>query len=146
MSSAQALSFIAPEEEADARAFIQEHLGFEAPRPCGYHIAVKLYIRGDDVKKFVDDAGNEMLIEVPDVVAVEDRYRSCTALVLAVGPDSYKGKRFEESGPWCKVGDWVVIPRNEGTQLNYRGTIIQVLPDDRVLMTVEDPSHVTKEY
>lgn len=142
----ECLSFIAPDEEVDAAKFIEEHLGFPPPRTCGYHLSVKVYIRGKDVKSFVDNNGNKTLIEIPDVVGVEDRYRSCTALVLSMGPDSYKGKRFEDSGPWCKVGDWIVIPRNEGTQLNYRGTIIQVIPDDRVLMVVEDPSHVTKEY
>jgi len=46
--------------------------------------------------------------------------------------------------PWCQVGDWVVIPRHEGTLINYRGVPMMFMPDDRILAVVEDPSYVTR--
>ncbi len=133
-----------PQEEDEAKEAIEKYLGFPPPRMAGYHLAVKLFIRSEDIRQFTDETGNKMLIEVPDEVGVNDRYRSCTALVVSMGPDAYKGKRFEGSGPWCKVGDWVVIPRNEGTQIQYRGYTMHFIPDDRVLAIVEDPTYVVK--
>lgn len=147
------LSFIEPQEEEEACKFIEEHLGFEPPRPSGYHMAVKLYIRSEDVHQLKDENGNPILdadgkpkyIAIPDSVTAHDKWRSCTALVVAQGPECYQSPRFMRTGPWCKVGDWVVIPRNEGVQINYRGIPMQLIPDDRVLAVVSDPSYVTRD-
>ena len=57
------LSFIAPHEKLDAIKFVEEHLGFTPPRMAGYHLAVKIYIRGQDVKKYLDSDGKKMLID-----------------------------------------------------------------------------------
>ena len=65
-------------------------------------------------------------------------------IVLALGPDCYKGERFQHSGPWCKVGDWVIIPRNEGTQFLYNEIPVHLLPDDRILTVIPDPTVVRR--
>lgn len=147
------LSFIEDTEVETANKFIEEHLGFEPPRTTGWHMAVKLYVREKDVHQIKDDEGNPILgsngkpiyIELPESVRAHDKYRSCTALVVSQGPDCYKDERYKEAGPWCKVGDWVVIPRNEGTQINYRGIPMQIIPEDRVLAIIEDPTYVTRD-
>lgn len=147
------LSFIDPQEEQEAKSIIAKHLGFEPPRMAGYHMAVKIYIRAEDVHVMTDETGEPIIgddgkakyIALPDMVTAHDKFRNCTALVVSMGPDCYTGDRFKDSGPWCKVGDWVVIPRNEGTQVNYRGIPMQFIPDDRVLAIVEDPSYVTRD-
>jgi co-chaperonin GroES (HSP10) len=139
------LSFIENCEEEEAKKIIEEHLGFPAPRVTGYHLAVKIYVREQDVHSFIDDKGEKKFIALPDSVTANDKFRNCTALVVSVGAGAYKGERFAETGPWCKVGDWVVIPRNEGTQVNYRGIPMQLIPDDRILCVIEDPSHVTRD-
>ena len=160
MTDTNGLSFIEPHEEEAAKEYIKEHLvsasgldDFEPPRPAGYHMAVKLYIRSEDVHGLKDDAGNAiigadgkpMFIALPASVTTNDKWRTCVALVVAQGPEAYQGDRFKRSGPWCKVGDWVVLPRNEGTQINYRGIPMQIIPDDRVLAIVEDPTYVTRD-
>lgn len=147
------MSFIETHEEQEARDFIEKHLGFPPPRMAGYHMAVKIYVREEDVHQLKDEEGNPILgadgkpmyIALPGTVTAHDKWRSCTALVVSMGPEAYKGERFKESGPWCKVGDWVVIPRNEGTQVNYRGIPMQFIPDDRVLAIIEDPTYVTRD-
>lgn len=154
------LSYIEPQEINEAKDFIQKHLAIasgiqdiEIPRPTGYHMAVMLYIREEDVHQIKDENGNAIIgadgkplcIAIPSTVRANDKWTSCTALVVAQGPECYKGARFERSGPWCNVGDWVIIPRNEGVQINYRGVHMQIIPDDRVIGLVSDPSYVTKE-
>ena len=151
--SSNKLSFIEASEEPEAKEFIEKQLGFPAPRPAGYHLYVKLYIREEDVHTIKDKDGNAILdsngkpmyIALPETSTRNDKYRSCTALVISTGPEAHKGERFKESGPWCRVGDWAVIPRHEGIQVNYRGIPMMLIPDDRILSVIEDPSYVTRD-
>lgn len=146
-------SLIETEEEKRAKDIVRAQLGFEPPRVSGFHMIVKVYTRDEDLVKLLNDDGTPMLdpitgkqksIIAPEVTKAEDKYRNCTGLVVAQGFDCYKGARFRLSGAWCKVGDFIVFPRNEGTQVMYRGLPMQYLPDDRCLGTVDDPSYVTR--
>jgi hypothetical protein len=139
------LSYIESHEEQEAKELITQQLGFEPPRPAGYHLLVKLYIRPEEVSRIKGDDGVERKIYLPESTRAEDRYRSISALVIAKGPECYKGDRFKESGAWCKIGDWVVIPRHEGHQIVYRDIPMHVIPDDRVLLVVDDPSVVRRD-
>jgi hypothetical protein len=138
-----ALSYITPEEEGEAIAFVEKHLGCPAPRMCGYKIAIKIYIK-EDASVFKDKDGNDLKIVRPTIYSNEDKYRSCTGLVVGMGPDAYKHDKFT-SGPWCRIGDWVVIPRHAGLQYNYRGHTIHSVNDDAIDMVIEDPTHVTRD-
>jgi hypothetical protein len=159
------LSFIEDYEVEKAKKLIEEHLGFEAPRVTGPFMAVKIYVRSNELKSFIDPVTKEKKTFVlPDSSRVNDKFTNCVALVLSQGPECYKGKRFEENWairflriffnrwmpaktkmPWSRVGDWVVIPRHEGIQVNYRGIPMQYIYDDRVMGIVEDPEHVKRD-
>lgn len=67
-------------------------------------------------------------------------------LVLAVGPDAYTPETRYPSGPWCKVGDWVVFQRYSTTAalMGYKGVTIAIIPDDKIDMLVEQPTDVTE--
>lgn len=138
------LSYIEDYEEADAIKMIEDLLGFERPRPTGYHIAVKIYVRDEDVGKLYDKDGRETLLYAPAQVSAHDKFRNCSALVLAIGPDAYRGSKFI-SGPWVRVGDWVVIARNGGPQVNYRGVPVTFIPDDNIYCVIPDPTFVTRD-
>jgi co-chaperonin GroES (HSP10) len=140
------LSFIEKHEEKEAQELIKKHLGFEPPRMTGYHMAVKIYVRPEELSEITTGKGEKKKLYLPEKVRAEDKWRNCTALVVSQGPDCYKTGRFlDNPTPWCRVGDWVVIPRNEGTQVNYRGVPMQFIPDDRVLAIIEDPTYVTRD-
>jgi hypothetical protein len=123
-------------------AKIEARLGFKPPKMCGYHMLVEVYIR-DEVNKNID--GTESLIYIPKVILDNDKYRNCTGLVLAQGPQCYKGRNFDGFEKWCEVGDWIVFPRNEGVQVNFRGRTVQFLPDDMMFCVIDDPSFITRD-
>jgi co-chaperonin GroES (HSP10) len=141
------MSNIEPHEEELARQFIDEQFiemtgqPFDM-RPAGYLVAVKIYIRPEELKTIKKEDGTEVTLYLPDTVRAEDKYSSVSALVCAVGPEAYQGEKFERSGPWCKVGDWILIPRYESTMVSYRGVAVALLPDDRVMAVISGPEDV----
>lgn len=145
-------SFIEPHEESEAKALMAAE--FERmtgtnilPRPCGPWLAVKIYIRPDEIKTITNDKGEQVSLYLPKISQDQDKYANCVGLVMAVGPGAYKGNnpdgtpRFPE-GPWCKVGDWVVFPRYESHVFMYKGVAMMTIFDDKVQMVVPDPSWV----
>lgn len=141
------MSNIEPHEEEEAIRLINEHFvemtgrPFDM-RPAGYLVAVKIYVRPEELKTITQADGTEVTLYLPDTVRAEDKYSSVSALVCAVGPEAYQGEKFERSGPWCKVGDWVLIPRYESTMVSYRGVAMALLPDDRVMAVINGPEDV----
>lgn len=141
------MSNIEPEEEALARTLIDEQFialtgkPFDM-KPAGYLVALKIYVRPEELKTGTRDDGSTYSLYLPDMARAEDKYQSVAALVCAMGPEAYKGEKFAESGPWCKVGDWVMIPRYEATAVSYRGVTVALLPDDRIMAVVVDPTDV----
>jgi len=126
------MSNIEPHEEELAKKLIDDQFismtgqPFDM-KPAGYLVAVKIYVRPEELKT---------------ITHAEDKYSSVSALVCAVGPEAYQGDKFERSGPWCKVGDWVLIPRYESTMVSYRGVAMALLPDDRVMAVIAGPEDV----
>ena len=100
------MSNIEPHEEVLAQQFIDEQFiemtgqPFDM-RPAGYLVAVKIYIRPEELKTIKKEDGTEVTLYLPDTVRAEDKYSSVSALVCAVGPEAYQGEKFERSGPWC---------------------------------------------
>jgi len=141
------MSNIEPHEEELAQEFIDQQFiemtgqPFDM-RPAGYLVAVKIYIRPEELKTIKKEDGTEVTLYLPDTVRAEDKYSSVSALVCAVGPEAYQGEKFERSGPWCKVGDWILIPRYESTMVSYRGVAVALLPDDRVMAVISGPEDV----
>ncbi len=74
------------------------------------------------------------------------QYRNCIGLVVGMSESSYKDERYKNSGPWCKVGDWVGFPRHSGYKIRFEQNIpFFVLKEDGVDFIVDDPTRVTVE-
>lgn len=136
------LSKITPEEEAEARALIDAQFVEMTGKPmdmvpAGYYVALRLWVPGETFKT---SGGVELYM--PDSLRDERKFTSAVALVCALGPDAYNGERFERTGPWCKVGDWVIFPRYEGNAMSYRGVPMVLIPDDRIIAVISDPSEI----
>lgn len=139
-------SLIEDHEEQEAKDLIEAQIGFSPSIPFSKKIAVKIYVRPDEISTFTTDEGKEISLYLPETVSVYDKFRNCTALVISVSKDSYTDEKYQESGPYCKVGDWIMIPRNVGDQVNYRGMPVQIIPEDAIYCVIEDPEHIERYF
>jgi len=146
------MSYIETHEEAEAAALIEQQFvavtgkSFTL-RPAGFMVALKIYIRPEELKTIKGDDGKTRTLYLPQTMQDTDKYQSVAGLVCAIGPQAYKGHtltgedRYPE-GPWCKVGDWVIIPRYESFQISFNGVVMAMLPDDKILGVIQDPAEV----
>ena len=150
-------SFIEPHEEEEAKRIVNEAFKIASKgrdfnfRPCGYMIAVRIYMRPEEITTITRDDGTTATLWRPDSVSAEDKYRSCTGVVMAVGPQAYQGRRADGSplypgGSWVNVGDIVCFARNACMRMDYRGVALAILTDDSVIATLEDPEDITPEH
>ena len=73
-----------------------------------------------------------------------DKLRVATncGYVLSMGPLAYQDKEKYPTGPWCKIGEWVIFARYAGSRLPIEGGEVRILNDDEVLGTIKDPESV----
>lgn len=148
------VGFVEAHEEETARAMIHKELrsltgkqDVEYPRPAGYYLTVKIYVRPEELSTVNGPDGKAVTIWAPPSVQRDDKYQSVAALVVAKGPQAYRGTdakgnpKFPE-GDWCRVGDWVVIPRYESHLVMFHGIALGFIPDDRILAVIQDPRDV----
>lgn len=131
------VSHITVAEESEAKALIDaqfvEMTGKPMDmRPSGFYIVLKIYTPPEKIGS----------IYLTETMRDDGKYTSAVGLVLAVGPAAYQGERFESSGPYCKVGDWVMFPSYESLRSSYRGVPIAILADDRIIAVIGDPTEI----
>ena len=107
------------------------------PQPTGWRILVLPFKMDEKTKDGL--IMNESTLEKQQV-------GSQVGNVLAMGPESYTGKRFEKSGPWCKLGDWVVFARYSGSRIQIEGGEVRLLNDDEILATIKNPQDILHKY
>ena len=128
-----------------AKQKVIDFLGFPPPkRTCGFQICVALYTRHTNDERLKNPDGTSSLIIAPSTHTANDRYVSCTGMVVQMGEDAYQGVRFDNTGPWCRVGDWVSLPRHEGVQFDYRGKPMFYINDDKIVNVLDDPTQVKR--
>lgn len=150
------LPYVEAHEADDARALIDKQFmeltgapfGF---RPAGYMIVAKVWIRPEEAKVITREDGSTATLWLPDVSRDQDKLTSVAALVCALGPDAYKGENRDGTarfpyGPWCRQADWICIPRHSSFLFQYKGVAMAMLPDDKVLGVVQDPTDVSPIY
>lgn len=151
--TANNISYVEEWEVPEATRIIEESLGFKAPVPCANLMVVKIFVREEDVvpitdsegKPVIGQSGQPLYLAVPEQYRALDKFDSVVALVISQGPDCYKDKKYEKSGPYCRVGSWITFPREEGSQINYRGIPVQIIREDHIFETIEDPKFIQKK-
>lgn len=66
--------------------------------------------------------------------------------VLKLGPRAYVQDMFKETGPWCKEGDFVLIPKIGGQKILFKGTPLTIIPCDRVIAVLDNPKDVDPNF
>ena len=110
---------------------------FENVQVTGINVLILIY------KMPVVTVTNKGVYLPPTAVKTDLEYNSMVGMVLKVGCDAYKGEQFP-SGPYAKVGDWVIFPRGSSLQAKYEDEPIIMVEDFKIKLIVEDPSKVSR--
>lgn len=153
-NAAKSIAYVEESEVDEAKALIDKQFiemtgrpfGY---RPAGYLMACKIFVRPDELVKGKREDGTEYTLWTAPVTQQQDALSSVSALVCGIGPLAFKdretGKEWAE-GPWARIGDWITIPRASSFLCEYRGVKMAILPDDKMLGTIEDPTDITPLY
>lgn len=160
-SKSDSIGWVQKHEVNIAKKRIRESLGFEPIPMAGFYMAVAVH----ENDGYVTINGRKTNIVRPESAKDEDKFRNPTGLVISQGPWCYQGEHFKEPilekicrfffgrwmepsryRPWCRVGDYVVMPRHEGQMVNYRGIPVMMIRDTKIYSPIENPEYVKREF
>lgn len=107
----------------------------QLPEPAGYRILCAI----PDIDETFDSG-----ILKADTTMHYEEVLSTVFFVVKMGPDCYKDPSRFPSGPWCKVGDFILARPNSGTRLKIHGREFRIINDDTVEGVVDDPRGITR--
>ena len=113
----------------------EEELEAQLPKPVGYMILVAL--------PKVEEAYDSGIIKA-DRTRHEEYILSSMGAVIDMGNQAYADKDRFPTGPWCKVGDFVMFRPNTGTRFKVNGAEYRLMNDDSVQAVVADPRGIVR--
>lgn len=114
----------------------EEEKAKQLPTPSGYRILCAI---PEQDKEF--ESG---ILKADETIMIEETLTT-VLFVVAMGPDCYKDASRFPTGPYCKVGDFVLIRPNAGTRLVIHGKEFRMINDDSVEGTVDDPRGIRRK-
>ena len=112
-----------------------EELERQLPRPVGYKLLIAL--------PKVEETYESGLVKAEKTMYYE-QVLSVVGVVLDMGEQAYKDPERYPTGPWCKVGDYVMFRSNSGTRFKVDGVEYRLMNDDGIDAVVEDPRGITR--
>lgn len=80
----------------------------------------------------------------PDLLRKQEEVASIFGYVVAMGDSAYMDEQKFPTGPWCKIGDWVIFRSYSGTRLKIDNQEFRLVNDDTVEAVVDDPRNITR--
>ena len=108
----------------------------QLPDPAGY----KLLCMVPNIEEKYGESG---LIKADETLRVEEQ-TTVVLFVVKVGPGAYKDATRFPDGPWCKVGDFILVRAYAGTRIKIHGTEFRIINDDTVEAIVQDPRGISR--
>ena len=108
----------------------------QMPKPVGYRLLIAM--------PQIEDTFNELGIVKAERTIYEEQLMTVTGVVLDMGDQAYADKDRYPTGPWCKVGDFVVFRANSGTRIRVNGVEYRLMNDDSIEAVVADPRGITR--
>lgn len=108
------------------------------PKPSGYRILCAI---PEVEKEYESELG---LIKSDETIRNEELLTT-VLFVVDLGPDCYKDETRFPSGPYCKIGDFILVRPHAGTRLVIHGKEFRVINDDSVEGVVEDPRGIRRK-
>ena len=105
------------------------------PKPSGYRLLIGLPRQ--------DETTEGGIIKAQQTLEREEVGSIC-GLVLEMGLDAYADKKRFPNGPYCEVGDWIIMRAYSGTRFKIDGQEYRLINDDSVEGVVADPRGITK--
>lgn len=112
-----------------------DELEAQLPKPVGYRLLVAL--------PKIEESYESGIIKA-DKTLYEEKILSIVGAVLDMGEQAYADKDRFPTGPWCKVGDFVMFRANTGTRFKVNGVEYRLMNDDSIEAVVSDPRGVTR--
>ena len=106
------------------------------PVPVGYHMLIAM----PEVK---DTFGSTTIVK-SETTLRHDAILSMVGLVVDMGAQAYSDPSRFPTGPWCKVGDYVMFRMNSGTRFKVQGKEYRLINDDTVEAVVADPNGIQR--
>nr|ASN63695.1 co-chaperonin GroES [uncultured virus] len=112
-----------------------EELESQLPKPVGYRLLIAM--------PEVEEKFESGLLKAA-ITKNHESVLSIIGLVLDMGEQAYSdGDRFP-TGPWCRVGDYVMFRANTGTRFRVGGVEYRLMNDDSIEAVVADPRGVQR--
>jgi co-chaperonin GroES (HSP10) len=108
----------------------------QLPIPSGYRILCAI----PEIEKEYESG----LIKADQTLHYEE-VLTTVLFVVAMGDGCYKDPDRFPNGPWCKVGDFVLVRPNSGSRLVIHGKEFRIINDDTVEAVVQDPRGITRK-
>ena len=113
----------------------EQEMEDQLPRPVGYHILVAL--------PKVEESYESGIIKA-ERSQREEYILSSMGAVIDMGEQAYADKERFPTGPWCKVGDFVMFRPNTGTRFKVNGAEYRLMNDDSIQAVVDDPTGIVR--
>ena len=113
-----------------------EDLDAQLPKPVGYRVLIAM----PEVEQTFGESG---LFKATTTIHQES-ILSTIGLVLDMGEQAYSDMDRFPTGPWCKVGDYVMFRANTGTRFKVGGVEYRLMNDDSIEAVVADPRGVQR--
>lgn len=124
--------------EAVEKELTEQEFEDQLPVPVGYHLLVAM----PKVGKTFGESG----IIKADKTLHEEHILSMVGVVMGVGAQAYADPDRFPTGPWCKLGDFVMFRSNSGTRFKVAGQEYRMLNDDSIEAVVKDPRGISRAY
>jgi co-chaperonin GroES (HSP10) len=122
--------------EVSTLADTPERKAKQLPDPSGYRILCGI----PEIEEQFDSG----LLKA-DITMQHEELLTTVLFVMKMGPDCYKDPSRFPSGPWCKVGDFILVRPHAGTRLKIHGREFRIINDDSVEGVVEDPRGISRK-
>lgn len=105
------------------------------PIPTGYKVLVALPKLEEKTKGGIIR---------PDVLKDREEHATLIGYVVALGDGAYIDKSKTPGSPWCKPGDWIVLPTYSGTIVWVEDIQYRLINEDSVQAVVPYPAAVRR--
>jgi co-chaperonin GroES (HSP10) len=106
------------------------------PVPKGWKVLIAMPV-------FEEKISNSGII-LPTSTKNAEEIAANIGLVVSMGSEAYKDLNKFPSGPWCEVGDFIMMRSYSGTRFSIGGHEFRMINDDTIEGVIQDPSGFTR--